>query len=516
MGTWRGMMRGADMEMTNRARGALVGMAVGEALGAPLEGLTREDIEQRVGRVAGFVHPAKSQPEHRAAYFLAGGYEDETQVALAAADVLIRKQGFRVEFFAERLAELGQPIEGKVFGCYRRAHRNLRVSVRRLLSGIPWREAGVVSAGSTAASRGIPIGIWYRDKPEERVVAAVEASVLTHKDVRACSATVAIAEATAATLLCERELVDSRAILEQVAEAARRGEDLLASDYSDLVGTPTPEVLHQFSEAVRALDGVMDLELDEALQRILEFAQERGSRPITSPTKGFALTGVISALYFFLTGISESFDETVLDAISEGGSSDTLGCLVGGLCGALHGIDGIPREWLHSLRNGEQVDLRGAALSGVTTPAFAPLVLMEAKLTRPAPSAKRRRPSSARRRPGMRGRNQPPRGRGGPPRPSRGGPGRGRPFGPPRGGGRRPERSWGNDPRRGGGYRGGGPGPRGGGRPGDGRNFRDRGGPPDRGGGYRDGHGDRGAGPRPGPGGRPSGPRGPRRGPEDS
>ena len=65
----------------------MLGMAIGEALGAPFEGLTHEQIQERAGRVEGFVDPRRVQSPARSGYFQLAVYEDETQMALAAADV---------------------------------------------------------------------------------------------------------------------------------------------------------------------------------------------------------------------------------------------------------------------------------------------------------------------------------------------------------------------------------------------------------------------------------------------
>ncbi len=461
------------MDLQDRARGALLGMAIGEALGAPLEGLTHEQIAQKIGRVTGFVDPLKTQPEHRAGHFVLGAYEDETQAALAVTDVLIRHKSFSVDTFRDRLEELGQPIVGNVFGCYRRPRRNFRSAVRKMLGGSSWKESGMNTAGSGAASRGIPLGVFFRDDPKGLALAAVEAALITHRDPRACAATAAVAAATGFLINTDSDDFDATPFLEAVTEAARRAEDLLVERYSDLLLPGYEPYLHQFSEGLSVLDEILDLDLEEALQRIIAAAADKGSRPITSATRGFALTGVMTAFYFVLSG-HDSLEEDLIDTVSEGGNSDTLGCLVGGLLGALHGASAIPSAWLTSLRNHDQIEMRATALSGGEKGVMTPLLLLEAQTTPPAPRPGRKKAPA----PPMRGHGGPPRGPGG---------GRGRPMpgdprrGPPRGRGR----------------------PMGGGRPGF-RRGPPRGGPP------RPGMG----GPRPGFGPRPGGPgpypRGPR------
>ena len=42
---------------------------------------------------------------------------------------------------------------------------------------------------------------------------------------------------------------------------------------------------------------------------------------------------------------SESYIDAVTKACRLGGDSDTIGAIVGGMCGALYGIDAVPKEW---------------------------------------------------------------------------------------------------------------------------------------------------------------------------
>jgi hypothetical protein len=141
--------------------------------------------------------------------------------------------------------------------------------------------------------------------------------------------------------------------------------------------------LHQFSEAMAFLPQIIDLDVDEAFVRIVAMAEGKGSRPISLATRGFSLTAVTTAIYFFLTGF-DSYEETLLDTISEGGNTDTLGCLVGGLLGAMLGESAIPREWRESLKNANAVALRGEAMvSREARNSLSPLVLSEAPLFKP-------------------------------------------------------------------------------------------------------------------------------------
>ncbi|HYC78788.1 MAG TPA: ADP-ribosylglycohydrolase family protein, partial [Planctomycetota bacterium] len=377
------------MDITDRAAGALLGMAVGEALGAPIEGLTTEEVLDKVGRVESYLDARRVQPYGRAGYFQRGVYEDETQLALVCADVVIRNGGFKPELFRDRLEELGQPIDGNAFGAFRRARRNFRTSVKRMLKGAPWTETGVNTAGSGAASRGVPIGVYYRDDRDGMVKASVEAALTTHRDPRAVASCAATAAAVAAFLKADPAKVDVKAWCADVAAAARAAEDLAEKDYAAMLAPGSQSCLHDFSDAVSRLPELIELDIEAAFERIIKTAAPRGSRPITSAVRGFALTAVMSSFWFVLTGL-ESYDATTYDAVSEGGSSDTVGALTGALLGALHGASKIPEPLLAGLKNREQVELRGRILGGAPREGLKSLLLLEAALTRPAPKPKKK------------------------------------------------------------------------------------------------------------------------------
>ncbi len=458
------------MDILDRAGGALLGMAIGEALGAPLEGLTHEQVLKRLGRLEGFVDPRRTQPPYRSGYFQLGVYEDETQIALAAAEVAIKNNGFSPDLFRDRLDELGQPVDGNAFGCFRRARRNFRVAVRRMQKGATWQTSGVNTAGSGAASRGIPIGVYYHSDRVQRTRKAIEAGLVTHKDPRGIAASVAMAHGTAVAMAAAPQGFDIEGFIRTLVAECREAEDVMAAEYGQYLQVGFEPFLHQISDGLKMLTELVTLDLEPAFAKIVGFAHGKGSRPITQATRGFSLTELLTTFYFFLTGL-DSYEETVLDVVAEGGSSDSLGCLVGGLLGALHGARGIPDTWRAQLKNSDQVELRGRILGGAPREGLKSLLLLEAALTQPIPKVRPKQKGDAQRGGPRRG-PQRGGGRGGPRgRPMRGGPrgaggGRGAPRGGP--GGRRPMGGRGGGPGRGpggGGMRGG-PGGRPGGRPG--------------------------------------------------
>src|SRR5271170_4747499 len=86
----------------DRVRGCMLGMAVGDALGGPLEGLSAQQIRTHYGRVRNYVDGVQAWKRKPHRWRLPGLYTDDTQQALALSDVLL--DFGRVD--PERLADL--------------------------------------------------------------------------------------------------------------------------------------------------------------------------------------------------------------------------------------------------------------------------------------------------------------------------------------------------------------------------------------------------------------------------
>src|SRR4051795_6738095 len=78
-----------ELNRIDRVRGCLLGLAVGDALGAPLEGLSQQQIRAHYGQVTDYVDGARAWKKKPYRWRLPGLYSDDTQQALALADVLL-------------------------------------------------------------------------------------------------------------------------------------------------------------------------------------------------------------------------------------------------------------------------------------------------------------------------------------------------------------------------------------------------------------------------------------------
>src|SRR5437868_7992566 len=112
----------------DRARGCLLGLAVGDALGAPLEGLSPQQIRAHYGTVDDYVDGVRAWKKKPYRWRLPGLYTDDTQQALALADCLIERGRIDPGHLAETYLALANPP-----GPYHGAHRGIGRSFRQVL-----------------------------------------------------------------------------------------------------------------------------------------------------------------------------------------------------------------------------------------------------------------------------------------------------------------------------------------------------------------------------------------------
>src|SRR5436305_10852270 len=98
-----------QLSRIDRVRGCLLGLAVGDALGAPLEGLSAQQIRAHYGQVVDFVDGARAWKRKPYRWRMPGLYSDDTQQALALCDVLLESGHVDPERLAEIYLRLANP-----------------------------------------------------------------------------------------------------------------------------------------------------------------------------------------------------------------------------------------------------------------------------------------------------------------------------------------------------------------------------------------------------------------------
>jgi ADP-ribosyl-[dinitrogen reductase] hydrolase len=290
--------------MRDRCVGAIVGFAIGDALGMPAEFLSREQIRRYYDKpISDFL---KAHQGHANDFLPQGSYTDNTQTMLATAECLIECKKMDPARHADAL-----------LSWYRNTvpHRtpstaNLR-ACKHLSMGRPWNKSGVFSSGCAAAMRMTPIGIFFNRCPEELTRAALDNCTITHTEPRARAASVSVAYLIARLLQSDERSWPADQVLETADHIAHLDKD--------------------FAAVVRWSTQITHLPPEEALFEI--------------GTSSDAIETVPAAIYCFLKH-PRSFSGAVLAAVNAGDAADSIGALTGSLVGALAGASVIDRQWL--------------------------------------------------------------------------------------------------------------------------------------------------------------------------
>ena len=290
--------------MTGSARspilGSLLGTAVGDALGLPYEGMSRE----RVGKFIG-------HPLHHRFILGRGMLSDDTEHTLMLTAALIENRDDAAGF----QRALGKRLRWWLAGLPAAVGLGTARAILCLWMGVPASKSGVLSAGNGAAMRSAILGVAFRDDAFKRREFSRAACHVTHRDLRAEESCRLVTEAAA---LAAKSLPTSKVL------AAL--EALLVSE----------EMRHRFAQLQTAL---------EEKRPVSAYAEEIGCGLGVS---GFAPDTVAVALYAWLR-CRGRFDTAVRSVIECGGDTDTVAAITGGIIGSEVGEAGIPREWIDCL-----------------------------------------------------------------------------------------------------------------------------------------------------------------------
>lgn len=296
------------MDMRDRYRGALLGLAVGDALGAPVEGLPRWLFTEVKGMRSGGFHRIRE-----------GEWTDDTSMALCLAESLIERGGHDPEDQLRRylmwLDEGHLSSRARAFGIGNTVYNALEKFRRE-----PGPYCGPThsrSAGNGSLMRLAPVPLFYARNPRDAIEISGESSRTTHG---------------------ARAAVDACRYFGGLITGALLGapkDELLSPVYSPAEGLFTEHPLVPEVEAVAA-------------------GSFRGKTAKDIKASAYVVHTLEAALWAF--NESGSFSEGVLMAVNLGYDSDTTAAVFGQLAGAFYGSGSIPREWLLNLCLKEKIE----------------------------------------------------------------------------------------------------------------------------------------------------------------
>jgi ADP-ribosyl-[dinitrogen reductase] hydrolase len=301
-----------QIDMLDKFKGCILGLAMGDALGMPVEGFTAQEIEKKVGTVRDMM-PA---PECHYHYGLqAGQFTDDTQSTLLLAEAMIEAFGFSGDKFAEKLKDWGASwtLDSNL---NRGVGITTKSSIDNMIAGMCWRDSGLSIPTCGSAMRVAPIGLVYHCDLNIVANYADLQSTLTHCNPAARAGAIAVAVGVALSLKNF-----PRNLVLQMAYNFASKVDL---DFAN-------SLLY-----IRSLTGLKPAKAIEII----------GNSPIVSET-------VPAAFYCFVNFEPE---EALMIAASGGGDTDSIASIAGALLGAERGTSWMPHRWLVSLEDRKRLE----------------------------------------------------------------------------------------------------------------------------------------------------------------
>lgn len=282
-------------DLRNRIAGALYGVAIGDALGAPLEFMSSEEISKKHGRVTemiggGWLNVAP------------GEITDDTQMTLAVAEGIIANPDDSIQEIGSRFIEwaksgpkdIGGTCSMSIHGAAARSHHGAPDEEK-------WFEAskytsevnGGRSGGNGALMRTVYPGLYY-----EGLLMAVETAgaiaQMTHWDKK------------------------------------------------------SNEACYLYTEMIHS---IIEVNNDDGAwwhaDRIL-----KGSEYKLQPSKGVGPTGYVVDSFkcaLHSLAVTKTFEDAIIEAANLGGDADTIAAITGGLAGAIYGYNNVPQRWIQTL-----------------------------------------------------------------------------------------------------------------------------------------------------------------------
>lgn len=292
----------------NKLLDGVLGLAVGDALGVPVEFRDRQELK---------ANPVTDMRGYGSHYQPVGTWSDDTSMTLATVDSL--KNGID-------LADMMQRFDNWYRKAYYTANGNvfdIGIATSRALSrfhqGITPTKCGgsqEYDNGNGSLMRILPAAVHCHDKMQEAPIAEKLAfidnvSSLTHAHRRS-------------QIACEIYAFLVWAIMDNpVKDAIRIGLEQAQAWYTV---NPESESDYYSRLFVPTFVSLLEDEIDSS---------------------GYVVSTLEAAVWCLLN--TNTYKECVLKAVSLGNDTDTVGAVAGGLAGLLYGAASIPEDWLEQL-----------------------------------------------------------------------------------------------------------------------------------------------------------------------
>jgi ADP-ribosyl-[dinitrogen reductase] hydrolase len=317
--------------MKERAHGALLGLAVGDALGTTYE---FEAIEQ-APYPALATAPATDVVGGGPFGVAPGAITDDTQMAVCLARSLAERGRLDIDDVAQRYSTWSEGAFD-IGNQTRDAIGRIRTGTPAAMAGLAtWQQSGRRAAGNGSLMRTAPIAVALSGAPE-LYAAALADSLITHADPR-CAIACAVFDAAISAAITKQ--LDGAGMLAVARRAVVGAPQELAAQWRAFAGGG----VEIGRDDLRAIESAED-----DLTRDLEAATADDPGLYTTELHMHRTAGFVRVAFrlaFWHCVHTPSWRDAVVDTASRGGDADTNTAIVGALLGARDGVSAIPEAW---------------------------------------------------------------------------------------------------------------------------------------------------------------------------
>lgn len=297
----------------NKYSGCFLGLAIGDAYGAPFEG---GPIERLLWKAIGKTKDGKLR------------YTDDTQMSIDLASSFIQNNGVNQEHLATVFAENYHWSRG--YG------PSAAWLLKKIRNGANWKDVNRVkfkngSFGNGAAMRAPVLAMCLPDDIEKLNEDIIKSSEITHAHPFAIEGAKLIALTTCAAL----HDWPTGAVLEALPTWCRLNEYQTRVTFC--------------IESIQALDEVQAHVLKNRLGNGIA-----------------ALQSTVTAVYFALKYREQSYNSMLAKIYKLGGDTDTIGAMAGAIWGAFNGCDAIDKSTIKCVENAAKIIELSEQLSAIS------------------------------------------------------------------------------------------------------------------------------------------------------
>lgn len=296
----------------NKVYDGIIGLAVGDALGVPVEFKTRMEIES---------NPVTTMQEYGTHHQPKGTWSDDTSLTLALLDSLVKNSGLDyadiMDKFCEWLMYGEYTATGEVFDVGNSTSKAI-MNYGRGINPLECGGASEYENGNGSLMRILPIAYYLcaqTDKTiETRMNIVHNVSSLTHRH--------------------KRSLIGCGIYITVAIK-------LLTSELS---------LYECMEQGIKEAFGYYEAKMPEELEAYIRIKNVQSFANLSESdiqSSGYIVDTLEAALWCLLT--TDSYEACVLKAVNLGNDTDTIGAVAGGLAGIYYGANSIPRDWLNVL-----------------------------------------------------------------------------------------------------------------------------------------------------------------------